>query len=162
MGSLSHLSSDTLVYARFVLRPYEDIGHDRATLDWDLLLATFGDHPPAHPEALLNLFVPSGGWPVLRCLPEFFLGIVTARVYTQRSEIADRLSGWTGNLLLLAMLLLLMLRWSDFYFVALCPLLILSMTSKSGTFVRFASSGPIRHLGLISYSVYLVHDLLGG
>jgi peptidoglycan/LPS O-acetylase OafA/YrhL len=110
-------------------------------------------------ESLLDLHDPRGGWPVFRCLAEFFLGIFTARLYaTQQTSWAQR-SGWMATATGLAMLFFLEVRSSDFFFVLLCPVLVLCLTSRPGILARLLRNKAVHHLGVVSYSIYLVHIL---
>ena len=114
------------------------------------------------PGSLLDLHVSYHCWPVLRCLPEFIMGVVAARAYSEgkvRSLLQYRYLAETAIVVLIA---LLAISKSDFFVVALYPLLILSLTVKVSLPSRILGSGFIHHLGLLSYSIYLVHELLGG
>ena len=112
--------------------------------------------------SLLDLHVSQGGWPVFRCLSEFFLGVYSARVYVYQKNLRFLQKASVGTAVGGIMLLLLALRGSDFFFVAFCPILLLCLTATPGLLVRLGSGKAVHHLGIISYSIYLVHDLLGG
>jgi len=126
-----------------------------AVLCW--LPMVFVHRPNA--ESLLDLHDPRGGWSVLRCLAEFFLGIFTARLYAIQKDQWVQRSGLLATATGLAMLFLLEFRGSDFFFVVLCPVLVLCLTSRPGILARLLSSKVVHHLGIISYSIYLVHIL---
>lgn len=96
------------------------------------------------------------------CLPEFFLGIYAARLFAEEKYQRLRSSGVAATTIAAVLLFLLAIRGSDFVFVALCPLLILCLTAKTGLAVRVTGSRVIHHLGVLSYSIYLVHALLEG
>jgi peptidoglycan/LPS O-acetylase OafA/YrhL len=110
-------------------------------------------------ESLLDLHDPRGAWPVFRCLAEFFLGIFTARLYAIQKDRWAQRSGWLATATGLAMLFLLEVRSSDFFFVVLCPILVLCLTSQPGILARLLSTKVAHHLGVVSYSIYLVHIL---
>ncbi len=112
--------------------------------------------------SLLDLHVSRGGWPVFRCLSEFFLGVYAARAYAFQKDRKFLQKASVGTAVGITMLVLLAVRGCDFFFVALCPILVLCLTSKSGLLVQLGSGRGVHHLGVISYSIYLVHDLLGG
>jgi len=118
-------------------------------------------HRP-YPLALLGFNDFRDGWPVFRCLPEFFLGIFTARVYALQKDRSFQERRLVAPAIAIAVLVLLAIPRSDFFFVAVCPILVLSLTSKSGLVVRLTGCKIAHHLGVISYSIYLVHELLGG
>jgi peptidoglycan/LPS O-acetylase OafA/YrhL len=115
-------------------------------------------HRPV-PESLLDLHKASGGWPVYRCFAEFFLGIFTARIHANQKDRWAQRSGWLATLTALAMLFFLEVRSSDFFVVMLCPVLILCLTTRPCILARVLGGKVVHHLGVVSYSIYLVHLL---
>ena len=97
--------------------------------------------------------------PLLRCLGEFFLGIVVFRLSeAKKPDIAGLVKPLLVNLAAGAALGLMALRGLDVIVVAMfaATILGLSVDKKSMT-TRALSWSPVYGLGLISYSVYLVH-----
>lgn len=99
---------------------------------------------------------------VLRCLPEFALGILIVRGLGTSWERFFVSRAWTGTLLSVVLIALLMFRGTDWIFVLLLPLLVLSLMRARSLSARLLSSGPVHYLGLISYSLYIVHSLFTG
>ena len=107
-----------------------------------------------HSEAWMAL-------PLLRCLPEFALGVLTFRL----SAASKRLHGFgypPAWVLLVFILVLLTLPRSDLAVVLIFPLLIISLVVDVDIGHRVLSSDPLEFLGRLSYSIYLVHSLMSG
>lgn len=113
----------------------------------------------AFPAMLLDVHEPAFALPVIRCLAEFVLGLVAYRVsrsapgYLRGASLAPL--GLCGGLLLL-----LAIPKSDFFVVVLIPALIVSLTSVQSLPARLLGSRIFETLGLLSYSIYLTHDLM--
>ena len=114
------------------------------------------------PDMLLDLHEPRYGLAVLRCIPEFVLGLIAYRVSQTPvgHGIAD--NRWASLLLAGAVLVLLTVNRSDFWLVALFPVLVVSLTSERHGAGRLLARRPLRVLGDLSYSIYLTHILMGG
>jgi len=115
----------------------------------------------AQPDAVLDLHDLWEAIPVLRCVVEFTLGLITYRLAA--TPFALRVGGksfLTMGIAILAIALLAIPR-SDF-FVLLMPFLLTSLASGDHRLNRLLSSEPAEYLRILSYSIYLVHDLLGG
>lgn len=125
------------------------------------LLPAYIVHRPG-PTALLDLHVSYHCWPVLRCLPEFAIGVVFARACCENAGRWLAQYRYATGIAVLFLFTLLGINKSDFFVVALCPVLILALTVEGSLTSRVLSSSFIHHLGLLSYSIYLVHELLGG
>ena len=114
------------------------------------------------PLAVLDLHSSYRGIAVWRCLPEFTLGILAARVQGSRA------AGWLGSnrlactVLCLIILVMLTVPRVDLAVVLMFPALILCLAFDRNLPSLVLGSRPIHYLGVISYSIYLVHDLLGG
>ena len=90
---------------------------------------------------------------VLRCLAEFFLGLIA---YRNRLWIPEASSLW----LLLAAIVLLYFRNSDIALVGVFAVFIMALSRDRG-FIAKGFQGRVLHwLGLISYALYLLHDLV--
>ena len=102
------------------------------------------------------------GWfrlpqPIVAGLVEFMAGMLCWRMRSQM-----RWPQWLGNTPALLAILVAMLLWIglaalDIYFAALSCLLILGASYQRGVLARGLGSPVLHWLGLISFSVYLVH-----
>ncbi|HZR60717.1 MAG TPA: acyltransferase [Xanthobacteraceae bacterium] len=97
---------------------------------------------------------------LLRCLPEFTLGMLMYSLYC-----SGRLSGWMTSdaaAIGLAAVLLVLLQTgiSDFLTVAVFGLFILVAVGNDGRVTRLLNAAPLLWLGELSYSLYLAHGLV--
>jgi peptidoglycan/LPS O-acetylase OafA/YrhL len=116
----------------------------------------------ARPLAIMDLHESYRGFAVWRCLPEFTLGVLAARVLGSRAAEWLGANRWMGLGLSLSVLALISIPRADLAVVLLFPLLILCLASDTNLPSRVLAAKPIHYLGVLSYSIYLVHDLLGG
>jgi peptidoglycan/LPS O-acetylase OafA/YrhL len=98
----------------------------------------------------------------LRCLPEFILGLLAARSLGTRFDRLLLFRPATATALSLILLALLFFPSTDLAFVLLLPLFLLSLMDTRSLTARLLSCGPAYFLGLISYSLYIVHTLFIG
>jgi len=101
------------------------------------------------------------GFPSLvRCVTEFSLGIVAFRIsFTPFGEQLKNNFGAPASVLL-GILVLLAFRGTDLVLALLFPWLIISLTGRVTPLSRFLGCKPIEYLGLLSFSLYLIHPLL--
>jgi peptidoglycan/LPS O-acetylase OafA/YrhL len=97
---------------------------------------------------------------LLRCLPEFTLGMLMYSLYC-----SGRLSGWMTSdaaAIGLAAVLLVLLQTgiSDFLTVAVFGLFILVAVGNDGRVTRLLNAALLLWLGELSYSLYLAHGLV--
>ena len=119
-------------------------------------LAAFFSNPYDH----LKIFDLTKGYPsLIRCVSEFTLGILAYRVKDSRFGNLVKGQPWLPFMLVALLVLLLALKRSDVLVVLLFPLLILSLDSKRNFLSHSLGSRVPEFLGLVSYSVYLVHYL---
>ncbi len=125
-----------------------------------LVPVSYGHQPK--PNAYLDLHTSDAAISVLRCIPEFTLGILAFRA--SGSSLGRRVgaTAWTSSTLSTVVVILMARPGTDVAVVLLFPLLILSLVSDKSPLGRVLSSSPIKTLGVLSYSIYLVHDLFGG
>lgn len=110
----------------------------------------------------LNMSGHAMGLPVLRCVPEFTLGILAFRFAS--TSLGRRLvsSVWIAPALVLSALFVLTIPGCDLAFVLLLPVLVVSLASEAHLPGRILASAPLEFLGLLSFSIYLTHKLLFG
>ena len=97
---------------------------------------------------------------LLRCGPEFVLGVVLYRIWLTRAAHRILRSDAGFALIVLCVLLGLLLGAADMTLVALFPLLLLTSVSNEGVAGRLLNAPPLVWLGEISYALYLFHDLV--
>lgn len=96
-------------------------------------------------------------YPLLRCFAGFVLGLLTFRAAVtpavaktfRRPAVADGVA--------VAVLLALMTQRSDYFIVPLFAVAVLGFSFEEGLVAKFLATRPVYWLGLISYSVYLIH-----
>ncbi|GBQ93076.1 putative acyltransferase [Acetobacter nitrogenifigens DSM 23921 = NBRC 105050] len=107
-------------------------------------------------------------WPLLRCMAEFTLGLVsyraaTSRLFSRRTEsrTVTRFGLSTRTCIDLAIGLALIcaiaIPRSDIVFVALLPPLMIALSARNGALSTIFSARPIYMFGLWSYAIYLWH-----
>ncbi len=89
----------------------------------------------------------------LRCLASFYIGLVA---YRFRDAIPSRGAG----VFFLLMIGLLCVKGSDLALIPTFALLIMSLSSDKGWVARLLQSRICYWLGIISYALYLIHDLV--
>jgi peptidoglycan/LPS O-acetylase OafA/YrhL len=99
---------------------------------------------------------------VVRCVPEFTLGIIAFRFAETNFGRKLRHSAANSLLLPLFILVLLFIPESDLLFVLLLPLFIISLAGGTTHIMgRLLSSRLALLAGRLSYSIYLLHTLFG-
>ena len=112
--------------------------------------------------ALLEYHASRFAIPVLRCIPEFLLGVAVARIYVRREGLRFIGLRYATAATCALVLLLMGTLYTDFLVVMLFPVLVLLLAVADSLPARILGGRVCHHLGLISYSLYLVHDLLAG
>ena len=125
-----------------------------------LLPASYHGH--GRPESLLDLVFPTWGLPVVRCLCEFMLGIITYRFRSSLVGLRLARSRWISTSICVVTLVLMATPKADLGVVLMFPLLIISVSPGYHLPGRIAASPIAVFIGTISYSIYLVHFLLRG
>jgi peptidoglycan/LPS O-acetylase OafA/YrhL len=115
---------------------------------------------PVSPNAPFDIYAPYHSGAILRCLPEFFIGVFIARLMTQNDSRQLWTRRYVAEGIAITLALLLCFRNTDLLIVLLVPFFILSLTHEESLPGRFFCSAPMHHLGLLSYSIYLIHELL--
>ncbi len=89
----------------------------------------------------------------LRCLASFFIGLVAFRF---RALMPSR-----ASMVLLALaIILLCFKGSDLFLVAVFAGLIMALSHDEGYVARWLHTPWVYWLGLVSYALYLIHDLV--
>ncbi len=89
----------------------------------------------------------------LRCLASFYIGLVA---YRFRDLIPARGAG----VFFLAIIALLCIKGTDLLLIPAFALLIMSLSTDEGWLARVLQTRVIYWLGVISYALYLIHDLV--
>jgi peptidoglycan/LPS O-acetylase OafA/YrhL len=120
-------------------------------------------HLGGYPQgALLAFSDPWFALPLLRCVPEFMLGLLAYRLAATPFGQSLGSRRWLSPVLCLAGLALLATPGMDLAVVLLFPLLVISVASGTHAPSRVLGSPPAQLLGTLSYSVYLTHFLMVG
>lgn len=98
--------------------------------------------------------------PICRCVLEFTIGLLCYRFFQIKRTTSFLNKEWLGLTLAAIISALLFVKNSDIAIVLILPFFILSLTSDKTVLARFFGNRLIHWLGLISYSVYLVHNLV--
>lgn len=96
-------------------------------------------------------------WPLLRCLLEFPLGLMTYRMAMAHSGWRKIFSPAASWILAITLFILLTIEGTDLLIVVLIPVLLLQLAHADTAVTRFFGSPPIFFLGKISYAIYLLH-----
>ncbi|MDI7775227.1 acyltransferase [Asticcacaulis sp. EMRT-3] len=90
---------------------------------------------------------------ILRCLASFYIGLVAFR-------FRHRIPAAAANVAMALALILLCFRNTDLWLVAVFAVLIMGLSHDQGPLARLLQNPVIYWLGLVSYALYLVHDLI--
>jgi peptidoglycan/LPS O-acetylase OafA/YrhL len=98
--------------------------------------------------------------PLLRCLAGFLMGLLAYRFVASNQRLAAPSGDLVCGLTLALLFLCLVARIHDLLILPLFPLVIVTVYSNRGRVGRFLGGKYLNALGLVSYSVYLVHPYL--
>ncbi len=128
-----------------------------------VVLASLQPTPPGYPfgrSGPLDIAWDHSAWPLLRCIAEFTIGLVSYRVAEHGPRV---LSGPLLGLVVPAFaLMLLLIPGSDLVFFVTVPFLLLSLLSERNAFTFVLSLPAVVALGRWSYAIYLWHFMLFG
>ena len=105
----------------------------------------------------LDLWEHESAAPILRCLAEFTIGLLTYRVFRASSAKLSRAATSLCPVVSIAIILLFCLPDSDVAVVMLFPVLILGLAWDRGIVARLLSTKIAYATGVFSYSLYLIH-----
>jgi len=89
----------------------------------------------------------------LRCLASFYIGLVAYRFH---KLVPARAAG----ILFVCVLIMLCFRESDLWLIGVFAVLIMSLSHDTGAVARLLRMKAFYWLGLVSYALYLIHDLI--
>ena len=127
------------------------------------LLATALAYAPAESDerrGALDIYYNYSVLPVLRCLAGFTLGLVTWRLGQVAAVARAVAAGLVGPLGLMLMLMLMLAGAHDLMIYPLLPLIVLGLHLGRGWWWRGLATGPVYRVGVLSYSLYLVHYVM--
>jgi len=115
-----------------------------------------------NPVAILDFHDARHGLSLCRCIPEFSLGMTAFR-FSSTARIRS-LTGkaWPVMVLSCLSIVLLAVPRADLLFVLTLPFLLIALSNGEHLPQRILGSAPIMLSGVLSYSIYLVHQLLSG
>ncbi len=95
--------------------------------------------------------------PILRCVADFTVGLLTFRAM-RNPRIAGAVGSPLASLLIApGLLVLTVLQHTDVAIVLLFPALIAALSAGRGPVCTALASVPVHSLGILSYSIYLLH-----
>ena len=106
----------------------------------------------------LDVYSSATALPLLRCLAEFSLGLITFRIARATREWVRRYAPALAWGVVIAVLAGLSFSQLDVLVVVLFPLLIIALVPERGAVARFLGLPVPYRLGQWSYSIYLIHD----
>lgn len=99
-------------------------------------------------------------YPVVRAFIGFTIGIVAYRV-AQAPSIATRLgSDWCMGVVTCALIVSMCVKPADLVFAFLLPPFIIGIAQQTSVVSRGLASRPIHWLGELSFSIYMIHDVM--
>ncbi len=98
--------------------------------------------------------------PLIRCITEFTIGLITYRFYKRNIFLAIRNGRYFSLIIATLMVAFLFIDDGDIFFVALVPFLLLSLADDVSPVAKMLSWRPVYLTGELSYSLYLVHGLI--
>lgn len=99
----------------------------------------------------------SGGAPsIMRCLADYVIGLSMYLMYS-RGMVINRVASYIMSALIVAMLCL---TEFDVYVIILLAFVIPSLVDENNLISKILSLPPIHYIGVISYSLYLIHSIL--
>ncbi|WJY15334.1 acyltransferase [Pectobacteriaceae bacterium CE90] len=99
-------------------------------------------------------------YPVVRALAGFTIGIVTFRVakLPKVNVLIDK--KWLSIVVLSTIIVSMAIKNADIITLLFFPLLIISICRENNLVSRVLGSAPIYYLGVLSFSIYLIHNQL--
>ena len=123
------------------------------------LIAVLAAHSP-HDDfrfGPLDLYNGSTAYPLLRCVIEFCYGLVAWRLLSLPRVRHVAASRPAADALCIAVCALLAVQGTDIPVVLVFGPLIMALATGTGRCARILAGGALHRLGVLSYSIYLVH-----
>jgi peptidoglycan/LPS O-acetylase OafA/YrhL len=117
-------------------------------------------HDGAYHSGALDAYDGTRVTPLLRCLGGFLLGMLAFRANSSPTLAAIAEHGKVGVAVLVLLFAMLAAGTPDLAIVAVFPVMILCLSRGNGAAASIFSNPLMYVLGLLSYSVYLLHPLL--
>lgn len=95
---------------------------------------------------------------LIRCFSEFILGLLTYRVFLSGKVQKYFLKDTVAFLLFGLVAVFVLFRLGDFFAILLFPLIVLALALNRDRAAQIMGSPVLYFLGMISFSLYLVHD----
>ena len=106
----------------------------------------------------LDIYGDGTVYPLVRCLAGFTIGVFACRMLRWARIASVVRNRWTGDILALATIVLLAVPGTDIAVVLATMLLIVTLAAERSITARVLGWRPVHWLGLISYSLYLLHS----
>ena len=127
-----------------------------------LLAACLALAPPLGParRGMLDIHMNYSVLPAMRCMAGFLLGMLAWRAGGVPAVARRASRPWTGPVVLLLALGLMLSRANDLLVLALMPVAVIGLHRGSGSAWRLFTAQPLHGLGVLSYAIYLIHYAL--
>lgn len=112
---------------------------------------------PIGPAGPLNVWYGATAAPVARCVPEFLLGTLAWRLSSVARLARIAASPWPSTGIAIVMAVLMLRPGADVIIVCLMPLLVFCLAHTRSGLSRLLAGRTLHWLGVVSYSLYLVH-----
>ena len=125
-----------------------------------LCCATIGNAQAPTPNGPLDLCHPYMIYPMMRCIAGFVVGLLTFRIAASPGMALIAGSDGFGFAVLTLLLASLSLPVFDLWIYPLFPALVLALSLNKSHLAQLFSAAPIYQLGVVSYALYLVHEMI--
>jgi peptidoglycan/LPS O-acetylase OafA/YrhL len=124
-----------------------------------LALAVVCFHSPVHLPASLSINYFEGPFSLLRCVAEFGLGLIAYQFSSTRRGSFNPIPLAPADALFIVIALLLTIQGTDLLLALLFPCWIVALDQGRSLIGRILGAKPVHYLGLLSFSIYLLHWL---
>jgi peptidoglycan/LPS O-acetylase OafA/YrhL len=119
-----------------------------------------GQRPLPRAGGPLDAYDGATGEPLIRCLAGFLLGLLTYRIAVQPQRWACLSGDFAAGAALALLFAGLIAGLYDLLVFSLFPVVVLALFLNRGYVGRLLGCRPLYWLGIISYSIYLIHPYL--
>lgn len=99
-------------------------------------------------------------YPVVRSIIEFTMGILAYRASTNATVRRTIGNEWVAAALTIALLVLMCVKAADIAIALLLPSFMIALAAQRSLAAQFLASKPLHWLGELSFSIYMIHDLM--